>query len=371
MLTVLMSPLAPFAVALAIALAGLWTWRRRRRRAGPARTALALCGGTLTVLGTLLLAGAGVTAFELSRARQAYPAPGRIVSVGPLRLHVWCEGPSTAPTVLLIGGGHSQGLWMRPLQIGLRDRWRACLVDRPGLGWSERGPARITMDDELDQFHGALAAAGERPAAAVVGHSAGGQIAMNYASAYPDEVRAIVLLDPSEPAHSLIDWSGGGFRAWYARWLPVFGTMYGLAYIDALNPLRGPDSAWMPKVFGEQWEPLVAWELRPSAILAGHALVSDDPLSIVRTPGALPRTAILLIPQQPEPPKPPPGVTGRRARNYAALMDFARTEALAMSPRSELVYAPKDSTHYYLYREPAFTLGHVRRFLERELAATP
>ena len=376
MLNLLMWPATPFVIAAGILLLGLWLLKRTSGPAsGVRRCARTVSGWAMTALGSALLVGATVTAVELAIAHYKYPAPGKLVAVGALHLHVWCEGPTTAPTVLLVGGGHSQGLWMRPIQIGLRDRWRACLVDRPGLGWSDRGRAPMTMDDELGQFHDAIVAAGERPAAAIIGHSAGGQIAMNFASAYPDEVRALVLLDPSEPSHSLIDWSRGSPHPIYDRWMPVFGTMFGLAYVDALNPLRGADSGWMTKVFGESWEPLVAWELRPSAILAKRALVdvSEDPLSIVRTPGCLPKQAILLIPQLPEPPVPPPFLraTGRRAANYAALMAFARTEALAFSPRSELVWAPKDSTHYYLYKEPAFTLGHINRFLDRELGPAP
>jgi pimeloyl-ACP methyl ester carboxylesterase len=373
MWTLLLWPGTPFVLALAILYGGVRILRRARWPGlAPASLPARVGGWMLTGLGAVLLFGATVTVLELAWARHKYPPPGRIVSVDGVNLHIWCEGPTAAATLLLVGGGHSQGLWMRPIQIALRDRWRACMVDRPGLGWSDRGHVPMTMDDELAQFHGAIAAAGEHPAVAVIGHSAGGQVAMNYASAYPDEVKTMVLLDPSQPAHSLIDWSGGGF-ALYNHWMPVFATMYGLPYIDALNPLRAADSAWMAQVFGDWWEPLIAWDLRPSASIASRAMIDvrEDPLSIVRTPGSLPRQSMLLISQQPEPPRPPAWLhasTGRRFENYAALHAFAQTEALTFSPRSELVWAPKDSTHYFLYKEPAFTVSHINAFLNRELA---
>jgi pimeloyl-ACP methyl ester carboxylesterase len=262
---------------------------------------------------------------------------------------------------------------MRPLQIGLRAHWRACLIDRAGLGWSGSGRTPVTLDDELMQLHDGLAAAGEHPAMAVIGHSGGGEVAINYAGAYPDEVKALVLLDPSEPMFSVVDWRGTGFKVTIEEWWPVFATMFGLASIDSLNPLRRPDMAWLHDVFGNYWEPGVTWEARPSSIiedLSAHEAARADPFSIVRTPGALPNQKVLLITQVPDAPRPPPGVTGRRAKNYANLINYARREALFLAPHSELLYAPADSSHYFLYSQAAFTLTRISEFLERALPAS-
>jgi pimeloyl-ACP methyl ester carboxylesterase len=339
---------------------------------------VAALGGIAFVVGALLALGATVTWYEQAKARRAFPPPGKIVETDGLRLHVWCEGPRAAPTILLIGGGRSQGLWMRPLQTYLRDHWRACLVDRAGMGWS--GPARlpISIDSDLQEFHGALAAAGENPAAVVVGHSGGGEMAINYGGAYPNEVKALVLLDPSEPMHSVVNWRGTGFKVWIEEWTPVVETMFGLAYIDALNPLKDPKNAFIHGVFGDYWTAGVAWELRPASVigrLSSKDAVRDDPFSIVRTPGALNGIAILLITQIPDAPRPPPHLTGRRAKNYADLLAYARREALFLSPhRAKLVYAPKDSTHYFLYTQAQFTEDKITQFLAEQFppsARTP
>lgn len=371
MLNFLLSPIAPYLLAAVVLALAWWTWRTRAPHTGARRGIRTSLAGVFAILGVLMVLGASVTLYQQSAMRRAHPPPGKLVDFDGMKLHVWCEGSRAAPTVLLIGGGRSQGVWMRPLQMHLRDRWRACVVDRAGLGWSGPGRVPVTIDGDLEQFHGGLAAAGERPAAAVVGHSGGGEMAINYAGAYPEEVKAIVLLDPSEPAHSLVDWRGTGFKVTLQSWWPVFATLYGLPYIHSLNPLRKPDNAWLHDVFRSYWEPAVTWELRPSSIienLSARNAVRGDPFSIVRTPGALSGQSILLITQIPDAPRPPPGVTGRRAKNYANLLAYARKEALFLSPhRSRLVYAPADSTHYFLYTQSKFTHDHVTEFLEKEL----
>ena len=370
MLNSLMSPFAPYVIAACVAAAGFLIWRGRVRAVGPRRRMRALFGGFCIGLGALLAIGGSAALYQQAHARSKYPPPGKIVQLAGRSLHVWCEGPNTAPTVLLLGGGHSQGLWMRPFQVGLRDHWRACVIDRAGLGWSGAGRTPITLDDEIAQLHDGLVVAGEHPAAALVGHSGGGEVAINYAGAYPDEVNALVLLDPSSPMYSVVDWRGNSFKVKVDQWWPVFATMFGLASIDALNPLHRPGMSWLRDVFGEYWDAGITWETRTSSIvedLSAHEATRADPFSIVRTPGALPNVKLLLITQTPDPPRPPPGVTGRRAKNYANLINYARREPLVLAPHSQLLYAPPDASHYFLYTQAAFTLGHVNEFLHREL----
>lgn len=370
MLNFLMSPVAPYVIAACFVVLGLFVYERRAPSGEPPRRWRRLTGGLCIVIGVLLSLGGSAALYQQAHARSKYPPPGKIVQLNGRSLHVWCEGPRDSPTVLLLGGGHSQGLWMRPYQIGLRDHWRACLIDRAGLGWSSDGRTPVTLDDEIVQLHDGLVAAGERPAMAMVGHSGGGEVAINYAGAYPDELEALVLLDPSSPMFSVVNWRGSGFKVKVDQWWPVFATMFGLAGIDTLNPLRRESMSWLKNVFGEYWDAGVTWETRTSSIvedLSAHEAVQADPFSIVRTPLALPNQKLLLITQTPDPPRPPPGVTGRRAKIYADFINYARREPLVLVPHSELVYAPPDSSHYFLYTQTTFTLSHINEFLQRVL----
>jgi pimeloyl-ACP methyl ester carboxylesterase len=367
MTTLLLYPVTPILMGLAVlalGLAGVW------RGAG---WVVKVPAGLAALIGLAMSFGAGFNAWKMDADTRRWPAPGRFVTVAGARLHVRCQGPRGAETVLLIPGGYAQGLFMRPLQTALSDRWRACVVDRSGTGWSPITSSRPTVDYVIDQLHGALAAAGERPAVAIVGHSMGGLYAVNYAAAWPLEVRALVLLDPTEPADTLVNWAGTGPGAAIAAWTPILGAAFGLANIRALNPLYGPGAAPIRAAFAADYDRLVAFEVRPSAVINTMRAIQapyDDPLSIIRTPGALSRQALLLVPQTPPttPDPPPVGVTGRRARNFHALMEIARTESLMFSPRHELVYAPPGATHQFLFTQPAFTTHIVRDFLGRHLA---
>lgn len=371
MLNFLMSPFAPYIIAGCFVVFGLFLYLRRSTSMGTAKKWRAVMGGVCIGIGVLLAIGGSAALYQQAHARGKYPPPGKMVEVGGRALHIWCEGPKGSPTVLLLGGGHSQGLWMRPYQVGLRDRWRACLIDRAGLGWSSDGRTPVTLDDEILQMHDGLAAAGEHPATVMIGHSGGGEVAIDYAGAYPDEVKALVLLDPSSPMYSVVNWRGTGFKVTVAQWWPVFATMFGLQTIDALNPLRAAKLSWLKDVFGEYWEAGVTWETRTASIvedLSAHEAVQRDPFSIIRTPLALPTTKLLLITQTPDPPRPELWVTGaRRSKIYADFINYARIEPLVLAPHSELVYAPPDSSHYFLYTQMAFTLGHINEYLQRVL----
>jgi pimeloyl-ACP methyl ester carboxylesterase len=368
MTTLLLYPITPILVGLAVLALGL---------AGALRcTSWIVRGlaGLVALIGLAMTFGAGFNAWKMDADTRRWPAPGQFVTVAGARVHVRCEGSRDAETVLLIPGGYAQGLFMHPLQTALSDRWRACVVDRSGTGWSPITAARPTVDYVIDQLHGALSAAGERPAVAIVGHSMGGLYAVNYAAAWPGEVRAVVLLDPTEPGDTLVNWAGTGPGAVVAAWTPILGAAFGLANIRALNPLYGPGTAPIRAAFGADYDRLVAFEVRPSAVINTMRAIQapyDDPLSIIRTPGVLSRQAVLLVPQTPPttPEAPPTGVTGRRARNLRALMDVARTESMMFSPRHELIYAPAGATHQFLFTQPAFTVRIVRDFLTRHLAS--
>jgi pimeloyl-ACP methyl ester carboxylesterase len=109
-----------------------------------------------------------------------------------------CKGPATPglSTFVIEAGGGAPGV----LYAGLADALaaggrRACWYDRLGYGWSDapRGPP--ARDQAAAALRGALAAAGEAPPFVLVGHSAGGQLALLFAGANPGLVSGLALLD--------------------------------------------------------------------------------------------------------------------------------------------------------------------------------
>ena len=79
---------------------------------------------------------------------------------------------------------------------------RGCSYDRAGLGLSQPAPTPRTTNDQVDDLHALLAAAGLTPPYVFVGHSSGGWNVMVYGGRYPDDVAGVVMVDVRPPAFS-------------------------------------------------------------------------------------------------------------------------------------------------------------------------
>jgi len=91
-------------------------------------------------------------------------------------------------------GTSAQYLLGRLAELG-----RVCTVDRLETGFSDRTGADDMLHwvADVNDIHGALAAAGESGPYVTVGHSYGGLLARIFAYAYPTEVQGVVSIDPS------------------------------------------------------------------------------------------------------------------------------------------------------------------------------
>ncbi|WP_210496744.1 alpha/beta fold hydrolase [Microvirga antarctica] len=170
----------------------------------------------LALVATLLLGGA-VFSFVYGRIVESrYPPTGRFLTVEGRRLHYVDRMPSgrapEATIVLLHGASSNLVESMVGLGESLTDRYRVIAFDRPGHGWSERGPG-IAAAEPSDQAR--IIAQGLRQLgvshALIVGHSWSGAVVPNLALDHPDVTGAIFLMSGvSYP------WPGGEI-AWYHR----------------------------------------------------------------------------------------------------------------------------------------------------------
>ena len=128
----------------------------------------------------------------------------RDIDVGGRTLSVACVGPTDTgrPTVIFESGlGGDRGTWGDVL-TSLMMTDRGCSYDRAGLGLSQPAPKPRTTNDQVDDLHALLAAAGLKPPYVFVGHSSGGWNVMVYGGRYPDDVAGVVMVDVRPPAFS-------------------------------------------------------------------------------------------------------------------------------------------------------------------------
>ena len=120
----------------------------------------------------------------------------RFVVVNSTRIHCKETGAAApGPLLLMLHGWAGAAADWEPLLAALPDRIHAIAVDLPGCGLSEKPDAAYDMPWFLDMLHG-LCAAFQAKQVVLAGHSMGGQIAVHFASRYPDMVEKLILIDP-------------------------------------------------------------------------------------------------------------------------------------------------------------------------------
>jgi pimeloyl-ACP methyl ester carboxylesterase len=127
---------------------------------------------------------------------QQLPAPlGTRVPVGGLQLWVHRSGTG-GPAVVIFPGGGTVGLDYLNIHEGVARRATSVIYDRAGTGWSDptdlpRTAARVTAE-----LRDLLASTDIAAPYLFVGHSLGGAYARHYAQRFPNEVAAMLLIDP-------------------------------------------------------------------------------------------------------------------------------------------------------------------------------
>ena len=231
--------------------------------------------GLLVVLAIALFA---FTRFNVWRLQRRYPPLGTFTDVGGYRLHCVdlppAEGHDLPPLLFIHGASGNLRDQMRAFRKHLEGRARLVFVDRPGHGYSERGPSANDRPDGQAAAIAALLARKGIDRAIVVAHSLGCAIAASFAVQFPERTAGLVMLAPA--THP---WPGG--VAWYNRLTArtPFGALFahlvampaGLAVIDeGMKGVFAPNP--MPPGFRETAPALV---LRPRAFRANAADLSN------------------------------------------------------------------------------------------------
>lgn len=164
-----------------------------------------LIGGLLAIVGLVALVGAGAY-FALKRpdipyetlAAQYESAASRYIELpGGVRVHYRDEGQANGPPLLLVHGFSASLHTWEPWVQRLGDEYRIISLDLPGHGLT-RAPAgyQASIEAFRDVVHEFARAQGLTNFA-LAGSSMGGNVAWEYALAYPEQVNALILVDAS------------------------------------------------------------------------------------------------------------------------------------------------------------------------------
>lgn len=207
----------------------------------------------LIVCLALLLVVLAIWSHNIGKQIEAdFPPVGQFMTVDGVKLHYADTGGEDLPMVLFIHGASGNLLDQANIYTDLlKGKARAVFVDRPGHGYSERGPANgeENMDGPAPQarllakFVQALGADN----AIVVGHSYGGAVAITMALLTPDQVSGVV--DISGPTH---EWEGG--IDWYhnVAGLPVIGPVFVRSIVVPFASATGSMESGVKSVFAPQ-----------------------------------------------------------------------------------------------------------------------
>jgi pimeloyl-ACP methyl ester carboxylesterase len=125
-----------------------------------------------------------------------------MIAVNGHRLHVYAEGERGDLTLVFMSGSGTTApvLDFKGLYSRLSDDYRVVVVERAGYGWSDdSGGVSRDIEMVMQETRLALQGAGESPPYILFPHSMSGLEAIHWANRYPDEVAAIVGLDPATP----------------------------------------------------------------------------------------------------------------------------------------------------------------------------
>ncbi len=185
-----------------------------------------LLSAAFLIFGGLGLTAAGLTRIGTWQIEKAHPSVGDFATVNETLVHyVHLQadaGTELPPVIFIHGASGNLRDQLVPLAPLLEGKAELLFVDRPGHGWSKRGPAsNSTPAGQADTIAALMTHLGfDR--AIIAGHSFGGSVAAAFGVRHPAKTAGLLFLAPA--THP---WPGGG-TSWYYRLAnkPVLGWVF-------------------------------------------------------------------------------------------------------------------------------------------------
>lgn len=137
-----------------------------------------------------------MTAYEQNK----YTKLGQLVEVDGKKMHVYTKGNGENTIVLLSGlGTVAPALDFEPLINEMAKNNKVVVVESFGYGWSDITNKERTVENIVEEIRLALQKANIDSPYILMPHSISGIYSMYYANKYPEEVKAIIGIDPTLP----------------------------------------------------------------------------------------------------------------------------------------------------------------------------
>jgi len=282
------------------------------------------------------------------RMPDSYAQAAKLIDIGHGRyLNLRCSGSGPQTVLLEAGAIVDSSTWFK-VQPLLAAHARVCAYDRAGFCFSSEGPMPRDLDADVSDLHALIQHAGLATPLAMVGHSLGSNIVRQYASRYPADVSAMVLLDP--PAQDIGRFAPGWQkeedtlsvqRFAFLRQCEAAAEKHALPSTDAelSQCLGGPDphaSAKLNAVNLALMSKPAYWHTVLS-VLQDNVQVFKQPVSKQETHGATPLIVLSAANTYADAlPRDRKGLEEARAHT--------QTQIVATSSRGTLVHVP-DSSH--------------------------
>jgi len=134
--------------------------------------------------------------YARSSLARRFPPPGEMVGGEQHRLHVNCQGQGPVSVILEAGLNEFSVHWYR-VQSLLAQHTKTCSYDRAGLGWSEVSHNPSTLQNMVNDLEMVIQSVNKSQPLILVGHSYGSIVVCRYAQLHPENIRALVLVDPA------------------------------------------------------------------------------------------------------------------------------------------------------------------------------
>lgn len=299
----------------------------------------------------LLLGSASINLILTKQEQSRFHPYGQRLSVDGGTMNVWRNGHAGQTMVLLSGlGTAAPAVDFAPLirQLGA---YNVFVVERFGYGYSDMSARPRTVENITVELHDALAKLGAPKPYILVGHSIAGFYTLSYAHRYPDEVSAVVGIDPTVPA------SGAGSAGTSGLPVHALGTtlrMSGLvrAAFTLAPSLAEPNGSAYTQDERARIHAMSIWNF-------GNAAVSDETNRTGSNAGAL---------------------RGVRYPDGLAVLDFLATDSVATIPNWVRMHEDQLSTvrhheivvldgdHYLQWTQSKAMADKISAFLGADVA---